>query len=77
MQVTWCKCVRMRNKALVSGVCLLKGGTGHVQVTWCRTEDCIRRVQECGANEPTFNPEACKVGAMILLLFTPKLLAAP
>ena len=32
-----------------------------VQVTWCRTEECIRRVQECGANEPTFDPEACKV----------------
>jgi hypothetical protein len=47
-----------------------------VQVTWCRTEECIRRVQECGANEPTFNPEACKVGAVIvLLLFTALLLA--
>lgn len=46
-----------------------------MQVTWCRTDECIRRVQECGANEPTFNPEACKVWAIVLLLFPTKLLA--
>ena len=34
------------------------------QVTWCRTDECILRVQLCSANEATFNSTACKVGAL-------------
>lgn len=34
--------------------------SGWLQVTHCKTPKCIQRVQQCSANEATFDPAACK-----------------